>query len=170
MLHLQLATLLYDFRNDHSSGPATVPGRFIDDPLCSGKQQFLVGGLIALNDIKHIRRLFIHLGLFYLADLQPAKNLVCIITVTVFMRIVGDWFTLSDRQETLGSIRKAKRHVAFRAIDVMCAESQFAFHGDDVVNVHCLVDKEHIAMLFQKSNQVFTGRDVFPALHPGVVV
>lgn len=47
---------------------------------------------------------------------------------------------------------------------------KLAFHGNDIINIYRLIDKEHVAMLIQESDQIFAGRNILSTLYTGTVV
>ena len=80
-------------------GVSAMPLIGIHDLLCCSNQQFVIGCFITLYDIKYVFRIFINLCLLDLPNLQATKYIICIVTITVLMRLI--WNRLNQVISTL---------------------------------------------------------------------
>ena len=155
---------------DDDSGSSAVFCCQVNDLLRGLMQQLIRRGLIALHDIENVLRFFVHFGLFHLADLQTAEHLIGVVTVTVFVRRNRHRLRLADGHKAFAAVGEAQGDISIHPVDVVGAEGQLALQGDQVIDIHRLVDVEHAVILLEKLNEVLAGGDVLAALDPGLVM
>src|SRR3954447_26720029 len=124
------------------------------------------GGGVALDDQEDVAGGGGDLGLFGLADFQPADYVATVVDIAVLAGPDRFRFGGSDRVVALGARRHADRDAARDGVEVVGAERQFGFQRDRVVDIDQRADTRNVAALLDVADQRLGGGQKFAGRHP----
>ena len=144
--------------------------RLINELLRGLLQECVVGGGVALDNVEDVARFLVDFRLFDLADLEAAEDFVGGIAVAVFVGLDSNGLRHADGLEPLRAVGEPEGHVAVGAVHVVGAQRQLRLQRQQIVNVHRLIEVEHLMPLLQQLDEILAGRNVLPPLDAGLVV